>query len=70
MPALEPLRGLRVVADPVALDAAQSGSATTSRSSCDSRRTRRSLVGAHPSVDVDDPHAIVEPEHGLSRRAT
>ena len=47
MPALEPLHGLRVVADPAALDAARwDGAADGDRSSsCGSPRTRRSPSG-------------------------
>ena len=73
MPALEPLHGLRVVADPAALDA---------RALARRRRITRPAVRARtrpsPSapigVDVDDPHAIVEDEAGfvgaLARRST
>ena len=62
MPALEPLRGLRVVADPVALDAARwhGVDVTVLRFAPDDAFA----VGAD-RVDVEDPHAIVEDEVGF-----
>lgn len=64
MPALERLRGLRVVADPAALDAARwtgadGAEVTVLRFAPDDAFA----VGA-TSVDVADPHAIVEDERG------
>ena len=64
MPALDRLHGLRVVADPAALDAARWQGDATSPSSA-SRRTTRSR-SAPSGVDVDDEHAIVEPEAGFA----
>ena len=64
MPALEPVAGLRVVADPAALDGARwSGEAgvTVLRIAPD----EAFAIGA-ASVDIDDPDAIVEPEPGFS----
>jgi hypothetical protein len=64
VPGLEPLAGLRVVADPDALDAARwSGDATITvlRIAPD----EAFAIGA-TAVDVDDEHAIVEPEPGFS----
>ena len=63
MPALEPLRGLRVVADPAALDAArwQGTDVTVLRFAPDDAFG----IGAD-RVDVDDEHAIVESEVGFS----
>jgi hypothetical protein len=60
--ALEPLRGLRVVADPVALDAArwQGDEVTVLRFSPDDAF----VIGAE-GVEVDDPDAIVESEAGF-----
>jgi len=60
--ALEPLRGLRVVADPVALDAArwQGDEVTVLRFSPDDAFA----IGAE-GVEVDDPDAIVESETGF-----
>lgn len=64
MPALEPLRGLRVVAEPAALDAARWTAAAgetvlTLRLAPDDVLA----IGA-AAVEVDDPHAIVEDERG------
>ncbi len=64
MPALERLPGLRVVADPAALDAA------TWRGPADVTVLRLApddafAIGA-TEVDVDDEHAIVEPEPGFA----
>ena len=63
MRALEPLRGLRVVADPVALDAArwQGDHVTVLRFAPDDAFG----IGAD-SVDVDDEHAVVEAEVGFA----
>jgi hypothetical protein len=60
--ALEPLRGLRVVADPAALDAAswQGDRVTVLRFAPDDAFA----LGAD-GVDVDDPDAIVESEAGF-----
>ena len=46
VPALEPLRGLRVVADPGAPSMPRAGAGDGRRSSCGSRPTRRSSIGA------------------------
>ncbi len=63
MPALEPLHGLRVVADPAALDAARWGGTdvTVLRLAPDDAFA----IGAD-GVDVDDADAIVESEVGFS----
>ncbi len=63
MPALEPLRGLRVVADPAALDAARwhGSDVTVLRFAPDDAFA----IGA-TEVDVDDEHAIVESEPGFA----
>ena len=63
MPALEPLHGLRVVADPAALDAARwhGADVTVLRLAPDDAFA----IGAE-TVDVDDEHAIVEPEAGFA----
>jgi hypothetical protein len=60
--ALEPLRGLRVVADPVALDAArwQGDEVTVLRFAPDDAFA----IGAE-EIEVDDPDAIVESEAGF-----
>ena len=62
MRALEPLRGLRVVAEPVALDAArwQGDEVTVLRFAPDDAFA----IGAD-GVEVDDPDAIVESEAGF-----
>ena len=62
MRALEPLRGLRVVAHPVALDAArwQGDEVTVLRFAPDDAFA----IGAE-GVEVDDPDAIVESETGF-----
>ena len=62
MPALEPLRGLRVVADPAALDAARwhGDEVAVLRFAPDDAFG----IDAR-SVDVDDEDAIVETEVGL-----
>ena len=61
MPELERLHGLRVVADPAALDAARwhGGDVTVLRFAPDDVLS----LGAE-AVDVDDEHAIVEAEAG------
>ena len=63
MPALEPLRGLRVVADPAALDAArwQGSDVIVLRFTPDDAFA----IGA-AGLEVDDEHAIVEPEVGFA----
>ena len=63
MPALEPLRGLRVVADPAALDAArwQGDDVTVLRFAPDDVLA----IGA-TNVDIDDEYAIVESEVGYA----
>jgi hypothetical protein len=60
--ALEPLQGLRVVAHPVALDAARwrGDDVTVLRFAPDDAFA----IGAH-GVEVDDPDAIVESEAGF-----
>ena len=61
-PVFETLTGLRVVADPAALDAASWGDAVTVlRLAPDDAFA----IGA-TGVSVDDEHAIVEPEVGFS----
>jgi hypothetical protein len=62
--ALEPLAGLRVVAEPGALDRASwSGNApvTVLRIASD-----EALAIGATGVDIDDDHAIIETEHGFS----
>jgi hypothetical protein len=62
--ALEPLAGLRIVANATALDAARSrgdGEVTVLRIAPDEVLA----IGAD-EVDLDDEHAIVEPEPGFS----
>lgn len=63
MPALEPLTGLRVVADPAALEAAswQGDGVTVLRLAPDDAFA----LGA-VGIDVDDDHAIVESEAGFA----
>ena len=63
MPALERLQGLRVVADPVALDAArwQGDDLIVLRLAPDDAFA----IGA-TDVEVDDQHAIVESEPGFA----
>ena len=63
MPVLERLRGLRVVADPTALDAArwQGHDLTVLRLAPDDAFA----IGA-TDVEIDDEHAIVEPEPGFA----
>ena len=64
MLALEPLAGLRMVANATALDAARSrgdGEVTVLRIAPDEVLA----IGAD-EVDLDDEHAIVEPEPGFS----
>ncbi len=64
MPVLEPLPGLRVVADPAALDAASwrgPAEVTVLRLAPDDAFA----IGA-TEVDVDDEHAIVESEPGFA----
>ena len=66
MPALEPLVGLRVVADPVALDAARwdpAGEPTRSIVVLRFAPDEAFAVGAE-GVTVDDPDAIIEDERG------
>ena len=64
MLALEPLPRLRVVADPAALDAAALAALPASARPAVRARTTRSS-SATAALDVDDPHAIVEPEAGF-----
>ena len=61
MRALEPMRGLRVVADPSALDAARwvGDGVTVVRFAPDD-----AFALDATDVDVDDEHAIVEPDVG------
>ena len=63
MPALESLRGLRVVADPAALDGARwhGRDVTVLGFAPDDVFA----IGAE-TVDIDDEHAIVEPEAGFA----
>ena len=63
MPALEPVAGVRVVANPDALDRAR-----WSGEDVDVIRIApdEALGIGATGVDVDDPHAIVEPESGFS----
>jgi hypothetical protein len=62
VPALEALAGLRVVADPAALDAARwTGPGVIVFRLAPDDAFGIGAVG----VDVDDPHAIVEPECGF-----
>ena len=63
MPGFEPLRGLRVVADPAALDAAgwKGDDLTVLRLAPDDAFA----IGAD-SVDIDDEHAIIESEVGYA----
>ena len=64
MHALDRLTGLRVVADPPALDAARwhgAAGITVLRLAPDDAFA----IGAS-SVDIDDEHAIVEPEQGFA----
>ena len=63
MPALEPLRGLRVVADPAAIDAArwQGDDVRVLRFAPDDAFA----IGAE-AVEVDDADAIVESEAGFA----
>ena len=63
MPALEPLPGVRVVADPVAIDGARwhGPDVTVLRLASDDAFA----IGAE-TVDIDDEHAIVEPEAGFA----
>ena len=63
MPALERLQGLRVVADPTALDAARwrGDGLTLLRLAPDDALT----IGA-TDVEIDDQHAIVESETGFA----
>ena len=64
MPALEPLRGLRVVADPAALDAARWHGFGRDRAPLRAGRCLRHR--SRPGSTVDDEHAIVEPEVGFA----
>jgi hypothetical protein len=63
VPVLEPLRGLRVVAEPAALDAARwrGSGVTVLRFAPDDALA----IGAE-SVEIDDEHAIIEPEVGFA----
>jgi hypothetical protein len=62
VPALERLRGLRVIADPAALDAARwHGDAVTVLRFAPDDAFGLDAIG----VDVDDAHAIVEAEVGF-----
>ena len=63
MPALEPVEGVRVVAAPTALDAArwQGEDVDVIRIAPD-----EALAIGATGVQVDDAHAIVEPEAGFS----
>ena len=63
MPVLETLRGLRVVADPTALDAARWTG--TDRLVLRFAPDEALGIGAD-EVALDDPHAIVEPEAGFA----
>jgi hypothetical protein len=72
VPALEPMRGLRVVADPEALDAARWKPSTAARDAA--ARTAVTILRLAPddafalgatSVNVDDEHAIIEDERGF-----
>jgi hypothetical protein len=66
VPALDPIRGLRVVADPDALDRARWESPDGAASDVVVLRFAPDdafAVGAR-IAHVDDPHAIVEPEAG------
>ena len=67
MPALEPLAGVRVVADARGPRRAPAGPATTSTSSGSRRRGARARRDRRSTVD--DPDAIVEPEAGFVGRA-
>jgi len=62
VPALDRLRGLRVVADPAALDRAtwSGGAVTVLRFAPDDAFA----IGAS-SVEIDDEHAIIEDERGF-----
>lgn len=62
MPALEPLRGTRVVADAAAIDAARwlGGDVQVLRWAPD-----EAFALDATGVDVDDPHAVVETEVGF-----
>ena len=66
MPALEPIAGVRVVATAEALDRAAWHEDITLvwRFAPDEAVGWRAGYPAH-AVTVDDPHAIVEPEHGF-----
>ena len=68
VPALEPLPGLRVVADPAALDALVAA-LPAPRALFASRPTTSWSIGT-AGVVVDDPDAIVEPETGFVARPT
>ena len=66
MPALEPIVGIRVVATPDAIDGARWTPKTGTRVW---RTAPDEALAWQPdgvlSVDLDDPDAIVEPEHGF-----
>ena len=63
MPALEPLRGVRVAADPAALDALVE--ALPARTTALRFAPDEVLVLGVASINLDDPHAIVEDETGF-----
>lgn len=66
MPELEPIGGVHVVATPSALDAAVWHEHITLvwRIAPDEAFGWRAGYPAH-AITIDDPHAIVEPEHGF-----
>jgi hypothetical protein len=65
VPALDPLRGLRVVADPASLDTARwTGGRDVAVTVLRLAPDDAFAVGAR-TVDIDDPHAIVDEEHGF-----
>ena len=63
-PAFEPLTGLRVVAEPAALDAVRWGEGVTVLRLAPDDAFAIDAMAA--DVTVDDEHAIVEPEAGFS----
>lgn len=71
MPALEPLPGVRVVADPGALDGARwSGALTATGAQAGTLTVLRfapdeAFVIGGRHVDIDDPHAIIVDERGF-----
>ena len=64
MPVLEPLPGVRVVADPPAIDALVAALPVDGGRDLRLAPDEVLVIGA-TGVDVDDPHAIVEPEVGF-----